>query len=54
MVQQVRALAAKLDDLSSTPETQMVEGENEVLQVVLCPHRCATVCCVPPLHNINK
>jgi hypothetical protein len=35
LTQHIKALAAKLDDLSLTPRTRMVEGENGLLQVIL-------------------
>jgi hypothetical protein len=35
MVQKLKVFAAKLDSLSSIPRTYMVEGENQVLEVVL-------------------
>lgn len=34
MAQQLMALATKADDLSSVPETHVVQGENRLLQVV--------------------
>ena len=37
MAQWVKALAAKLDDRSSTPGTHMVEGESSLTKIVLWP-----------------
>lgn len=37
MVQQGKELAAKRDKVSLTPGTHMVEGENQLQQVVLWP-----------------
>lgn len=35
MVQQTKMLAVNLGDLSSTPGSHMVEGQNEVTQITL-------------------
>lgn len=37
MVLQVKAFAAKLADLNSTSRTDMVEGENQLQQIVYWP-----------------
>lgn len=37
MAERVKALATKMDNLSSIPGTIVVEGENEILQAVLWP-----------------
>lgn len=37
MVQQIKALVTKPDHLSLIPRIHMVERENQLLQVVLCP-----------------
>ena len=42
MAQWVKGLAAKTDDPSSIPRTHMVEEEDQLQQVVLCPPH---VCC---------
>ena len=36
MDQQMEVIAAKLDDLSSSPRTHVVEGENQILKDVVC------------------
>lgn len=52
MAQQGKALAAKPDDLSSSPGSQMVEGENQLPQLSSNLHTCT----VAPIHTpkINK
>lgn len=41
MAQGVKTLATKTNDLSSSPRSHMVEGENQLLPVVLCSlHTC--------------
>ena len=41
MAQQVKALAAKPDDLSSSPRIRVMEGEHQLPQVSLClSHVC--------------
>jgi hypothetical protein len=35
MAQQIKVLATKPEDLSSTPENHMLEGENQFLQDIL-------------------
>ena len=37
MAQQVKVLASKPDNLSSIPETSVMEGENQLYKVVIFP-----------------
>lgn len=51
IAQQVKALAAKPDNLSSIPERYMVEGENHLLQEFSDLHTCARAHTCPHLHT---
>lgn len=54
MIQLVKELALKPDDLSLIPEIHVVEGENQFLPIVLrCPHEC-TVHVHPYTHIQTK
>lgn len=45
MAQKVKTLTIKSEDLSSSPGTHVMEWENWLTQVVLCPlHTCHSVC----------
>lgn len=50
MAQGVKTVATKTNDLSSSPRSHMVEGENQLLPVVLYT-RAVMVCIHPYTHS---
>lgn len=50
MVQKIKGLAAKLDDLSLLPGTHMMEGESQLYRLYSSLHTC-TMACILTVHR---